>query len=107
MCGEQRTTFIYLFIYLFIYICQDRVSLCILGGPGTCSVDQADLELRHPPASVSRGLNVYATYTYILPACMSVHLIYAIQKRVLNPNETRVIASNELPLGPRDRTQTL
>lgn len=35
---------------------MNRVSLYSPGGPRTCYIDQADLELReiHPPASVSR-----------------------------------------------------
>ena len=42
---------------------RDRVSLCSPGCPGTHSVDQAGLELRHPPASASRvlGLKAWAT----------------------------------------------
>jgi hypothetical protein len=42
---------------------RDRVSLCSLGCPGTHFVDQADLELRNPPASASRvlGSKVCAT----------------------------------------------
>jgi hypothetical protein len=31
----------------------DRVSLCSPGCPGTCSLDQAGLELRDPSASAS------------------------------------------------------
>jgi hypothetical protein len=42
---------------------RDRVSLYSPGCPGTHSVDQAGLELRNPPASVSQvlGLKVCAT----------------------------------------------
>ena len=41
----------------------DRVSLCSPGCPGTHSVDQAGLELRDQPASVSQvlGVKAYAT----------------------------------------------
>jgi hypothetical protein len=28
----------------FVFVIQDRVSLCSLGCPGTCSVDQVGLE---------------------------------------------------------------
>ncbi|GAB1298844.1 RPGRIP1 variant-11aa [Apodemus speciosus] len=37
-----------------------RVSLCSPGCPGTHSVDQADLELRNPPASASQVLGLQA-----------------------------------------------
>jgi hypothetical protein len=42
---------------------RDRVSPCSPGCPGTHSVDQAGLEHRNPPASVSQvlGLKVCAT----------------------------------------------
>ncbi|EDL05443.1 mCG9803, partial [Mus musculus] len=39
---------------------RDRVSLYSPGCPGTHFVDQADLELRNPPASASRVLGVKA-----------------------------------------------
>jgi hypothetical protein len=44
---------------------RDRVSLCSSGCLGTHAVDQADLELRNPPASVSQvlGLKACATTT--------------------------------------------
>jgi hypothetical protein len=38
---------------LFCFVFRDRVSLYSPGCPGTHFVDQADLELRNPPASVS------------------------------------------------------
>jgi hypothetical protein len=45
-------------LYLFIYFCffPDRISLYSPGCSGTHNVDQADLELRNPPASASRVL---------------------------------------------------
>jgi hypothetical protein len=48
------------FVSLFF---RDRVSLYSPGCPGTHSADQAGLELRNPPASVSQvlGLKVCAT----------------------------------------------
>jgi hypothetical protein len=42
---------------------RDRVSLCIPGCPGTHSVDQADFELRNPPASASQVLGLKACIT--------------------------------------------
>ena len=45
--------FIFLFIFLFFYslfLFWGKVSLCSPGCPGTCSIDQAGLELRNPPA---------------------------------------------------------
>jgi hypothetical protein len=42
-----------LLLLLALFIFQDRVSLCSPGCSGTHSVDQADLELRDPPASAS------------------------------------------------------
>jgi hypothetical protein len=55
-----------------LFVCfgfQDRVSLCTLGCPGTHSVDQAGLELRNPPASVSQvlGLKACATTGQLIP----------------------------------------
>jgi hypothetical protein len=38
----------------FFLVFGDRVSLCSPGFSGTHSVDQADLELRNPPASASQ-----------------------------------------------------
>jgi hypothetical protein len=43
----------HLFLSFFFLAIGDRVSLCIPGCPGTLSVDQAGLELRDPPSSVS------------------------------------------------------
>jgi hypothetical protein len=54
--------FICLFVYLFIYF-WDMVSLCSTGCPWTHSVDQADLELRNPPASASQVLGLKACTT--------------------------------------------
>ena len=50
-------------IYLFIGFFSRQGSLYSSGCPGTRSVDQADLELRNPPASASLvlGLKVCTT----------------------------------------------
>ena len=50
-------------IIIIILVFQDRVSLCSSGCPGTHSVEQADLEVRNPPASASGvlGLKAWAT----------------------------------------------
>ena len=50
----------FLFFVLFF---RDRVSLCIPRCPGTHFVDQAGLELRNPPASVSQVLGLKACAT--------------------------------------------
>jgi hypothetical protein len=42
---------------------QDRVSLCSSDCPGTRAVDQAGLELRNPPASLSQMLGLKASAT--------------------------------------------
>jgi hypothetical protein len=47
-------------LFCFVLFFRDRVSLYIPGCPGTHSVDQADLELRNPPASASRVLGLKA-----------------------------------------------
>jgi hypothetical protein len=52
--------FFCLFVCLFF---RDRVSLYSPGCPGTHSVDQAGLELRNPPASVSQVLGSKACAT--------------------------------------------
>ena len=43
---------------MFVCFFRDRVSLYSSGCPGTRSVDQAALELRNPPASVSQVLGL-------------------------------------------------
>ena len=43
-----------------MFFFQDRVSLCNPGWPRTCSVEQAGLELRDPPASASLILRLKA-----------------------------------------------
>jgi hypothetical protein len=48
---------------LFWWVFRDRVSLYSPGCPGTNSVDQADLELRNPPASASQVLGLKACAT--------------------------------------------
>jgi hypothetical protein len=53
---------LFLFLFLFLFF-QDRVSLYSPGCPGTHFVDQADLELRNPPASASRVLELKACAT--------------------------------------------
>jgi hypothetical protein len=55
-----------LFLFLIFFVCVlffYRVSLCSSGCPGTHSVDQADLELRNPPASASQVLGLKACAT--------------------------------------------
>jgi hypothetical protein len=42
---------------------RDRVSLCSPGCPGTHFVEQAGLELRNPPTSVSQVLGLKACAT--------------------------------------------
>jgi hypothetical protein len=49
------------FFCLFVF--RDRVSLYSPGCPGTHFVDQADLELRNPPASASQVLGLKACAT--------------------------------------------
>jgi hypothetical protein len=53
------------FFLFFLVVFRDRVSLYSPGCPGTLFVDQADLELRNPPASASQvlGLKACATTT--------------------------------------------
>jgi hypothetical protein len=48
--------------YSFFFF-RDRVSLYSPGYPGTHFVDQADLELRNPPASASQVLELKASAT--------------------------------------------
>jgi hypothetical protein len=51
------------FWFLVFWFFGDRVSLYIPGCPGTYFLDQAGLELRNPPASVSRVLGLKACTT--------------------------------------------
>jgi hypothetical protein len=72
VADQQSTSGIWVF-YLFVYLgflgggVQDRVSLCSPKCPGTHSVDQAGLELRNLPASVSRALGSKACVTTARP----------------------------------------
>jgi hypothetical protein len=50
-----RMFFVFGFVFL---VFRDRVSLCSPGCPGTHSIDQAGLELRNLPASVSQVLGL-------------------------------------------------
>jgi hypothetical protein len=50
-------------IFFSFLVFVDRVSLCSPGCPGTHFVDQADLELRNPPASASWVLGLKACAT--------------------------------------------
>ena len=54
---------VFVLVFLFCFVFQDRVSLNSPGCPGTLSVDQAGLELRNPPASVSLVLGLKACTT--------------------------------------------
>lgn len=58
---------IQLFPFFLGFVFHDRVSLCSSGYPGTRSVDQAGLELRDLPTSVSQmlGFKVCATTTQL------------------------------------------
>jgi hypothetical protein len=49
--------------FFFFFFFGGRVSLCSPGCPGTHSVDQAGLELRNPPASASRVMELKACAT--------------------------------------------
>jgi hypothetical protein len=51
------------FIFVFVFVFRDRISLYSPGCPGTHFVDQAGLELRNPPASVSQVLGLKACAT--------------------------------------------
>jgi hypothetical protein len=62
----SQAIFIFIIIIIFFFfflVFRDRVSLCSPGCSGTHFVDQAGLELRNPPASVSQvlGLKAWAT----------------------------------------------
>jgi hypothetical protein len=52
-----KLTWISLFFFFFM-VFRDRVSLYSPGCPGAHFVDQAGLELRNPPASASRVLEL-------------------------------------------------
>jgi hypothetical protein len=62
--------FSFFFFFFFFGFSRDSVSLCNPGHPGTHSVDQAGLELRNLPASVSQMLGLKAWWhtpgTYLL-----------------------------------------
>jgi hypothetical protein len=60
----------------FLSVFRDRVSLCSPSCPGTHSVDQAVLELRNPPASVSlsagiKGVRHHARLVLVSNYCRS------------------------------------
>jgi hypothetical protein len=67
--------FAFAFVFVFVFVFQDRVSLCGPGCPGTHSVDQAGLELRNPPASVSQVLGLKACAgQFMYPLGLIVHI---------------------------------
>jgi hypothetical protein len=45
-------------LFVFVLFFRGKVSLYSPGSPGTHSVDQAGLELRHPPPSASQVLEL-------------------------------------------------
>jgi hypothetical protein len=61
----------FFFFFFFFSFFRDRVSLCSPGCPGAHSVDQADLELRNPPASASQVLGLKACATTPGRMCVS------------------------------------
>lgn len=50
------------------YLLKDRVSLCGLCCPGTCSIDEAGLELRNPTDSATQVLRLKAGTSTAQPA---------------------------------------
>jgi hypothetical protein len=86
--------FIYLFIYLF-RVFRDRVFLCSPGCPGTHFVDQAGLELRHPPASASQvlGLKAWATTPVLFIYLFTLHLSNALLPVTPSHNPSRLLSS--------------
>jgi hypothetical protein len=72
-CGSIIVHF-FCFVCLF-FVFRDRVSLYSPGCPGTHSVDQAGLELRNPPASASRVLELKVCAT-TLGIIVHFYLIY-------------------------------
>lgn len=47
----ERNSFIHHVILNLLFINSDRAPWNIISSPGTCSIEQADLELRDQPAS--------------------------------------------------------
>ena len=68
LCDNRTSGCANLFV-CFCFVFRDRVSLHHLGCPGTCSGDQAGLELIDPSASASGvlGLKACATTTWLPP----------------------------------------
>ena len=64
---RSKKSFTFLFYSFCLFVClfvfQDRVSLYSPSCPGTHFGDQAGLELRNPPASVSQVLGLKACAT--------------------------------------------
>ena len=69
---------------------KDRVSLCSYGCPGTCSVDQAGLELRDLPVSASQVLRLkvcafisvfFLTVYFLITTIKQTHTPYIETKR--------------------------
>jgi hypothetical protein len=69
---------------LFCFVFRDRVSLCSPGCPGTHSVDQAGLELRNLPASVSQVLGLKACATTALFFLAFIEVVRQILCRYMN-----------------------
>jgi hypothetical protein len=64
---------------LFFSFSETGFFLCSPGCPGICSVDQAGLELRNPPASGSQvlGLKACATIAWLVLLVIQLFLIYS------------------------------
>jgi hypothetical protein len=62
--SRQSFSSVFLCLFVCLFVCfWDRISLCSPGCPETHSVDQAELELRDPPASASQVLGLKACAT--------------------------------------------
>jgi hypothetical protein len=96
-----------LFVCLFVCLFQGRVSLYSPGCPGTHFVDQAGLELRNPPASVSQvlaGIKERRVPPQPGPGSFCLHLcldcsLFAIHLGTTIPVKTASILSLHCPSG--------
>ena len=97
------------FVCLFVY--QDRVSLCSSNCPGTHSVDQAGLELRNPPASVSASAGIKGVCHH-RPHSRQIFefeasLVYRVSFRTARATQRNPVAKNQTKTKQKKNSQVV
>jgi hypothetical protein len=85
-CTMKCLIFVLFCFFVCLFVFRDRVSLYSPGCPGTHSVDQAGLELRDPPASVSQvlGSKVCTTTAWLKHLILRMYFVSNCKRNCLN-----------------------